>query len=144
MEPNTPGLQALKDQEFEPRDENGLRTDVVEYLRTHDAEYIFGVQLATDREKMPIEDATAEWPEDESPYQPVARIVIPAQDAYSAGKADYVEKLSFSPAHTLAAHRPLGSLNRARLHAYGALAAKRRSELGVGTAEPASLDDFPA
>ena len=29
VEPNTPGLQALKDKEFEPQDENGLRTDVV-------------------------------------------------------------------------------------------------------------------
>ena len=144
VEPNTPGLDALKDKEFEPQDENGLRTDVVEYLRTHDAEYVFGVQLATNLEKMPIEDATAEWPEDESPYQPVARIVIPAQDAYSARKAEYVEGLSFSPAHTLAAHRPLGSLNRARLHAYSALATKRRNELGARAAEPTTLSDFPS
>ena len=144
VEPNTPGLQELKDKEFEPLDENGLRTDVVEYLRTHDAEYTFGVQLATDRDTMPIEDATAVWPENVSPYQPVARIVIPAQDAYSAGKAEYVEKLSFSPAHTLVAHRPMGSLNRARLHAYSALAAKRRSELSAREAEPASVADFPA
>lgn len=143
VEPNTPGLQALKDKTFEPQDENGLRTDVTEYLRTNDAEYIFGVQLNTGLDKMPIEDATAEWPEDLSPYQPVARIVIPAQDAYAAGKAEYVEKLSFSPAHTLAAHRPLGSLNRARLHAYNVLAAKRRNELGATQQEPA-IDEFPA
>lgn len=144
VEPSTPGLQALKDKNFEPRNENGLRTDVVEYLRTHAAEYTFGVQLATDLNKMPIEDATVVWPEDESPYQPVARITIPAQDAYSAGKSEYVERLSFSPAHTLAAHRPLGSINRARLHAYSALSAKRRNELGTRAAEPTSLADFPA
>ena len=143
VEPNTPGLEALKDKTFEPKDENGLRTDVTEYLRNNGVEYTFGVQLNTDLEKMPVEDATAEWPEDLSPYQPVARIVIPPQDAYAPGKAEYVEKLSFSPSHTLSAHRPLGSLNRARMHAYNVLSAKRRIELGAPQQEP-NIADFPA
>ena len=93
---------------------------------------------------MPVEDATVEWPEDESPYQVVARLVIPAQDAYSPGKAEYIEKLAFNPSHTLAAHRPLGSLNRARMHAYNVLSSKRRGELGATEVEPSSMEDFPA
>ena len=144
IEPVTPGLQELAGKEFEPRDANGLRTDVVDYFRTHDAEYVFGVQLATNREDFSIEDANAEWPENVSPFQPVARLVIPAQDAYEPAKVSYIEGLSFSPAHTLAAHRPLGSLNRARMHAYTVLAKKRRSELGVTQIEPDSIAAFPA
>ncbi|RRA48094.1 catalase family protein [Acidipila sp. EB88] len=142
--PTTPGLLALDNQAFEPKDENGLRTDVREFLAQHDAEYAFCVQLATDAEKMPIEDATAEWPEDVSPYRQVASLVIPRQDAYTPERAAYVEGLSFSPAHALAAHRPLGSLNRARLYAYTVLSAKRREELGAARREPASIDEVPA
>ena len=131
-----PGLTALAGEKLEPKDENGLRTDVCEFFRSHDAEYEFGVQLATDLEKMPIEDASVEWPEDLSPYQAVARIVIPAQDAYSAEKAQHVEGLSFSPAHTLPEHRGLGSINRARVAAYNALASKRQMELITHSAVP--------
>ena len=142
--PLTPGLQELAGKEFEPQDANGLRTDVVEFFKTHDAEYVFSVQLATDREDFPIENANAEWPEDKSPFQAVAHITIPAQDAYEPARVRYIESLSFSPAHALATMRPLGSLNRARLYAYTALAAKRRNELGVSQQEPESLDAFPA
>ena len=143
VEPMTPGLKELAGKEFEPQDANGLRTDVVEFFKTHEAEYVFGVQLAANRDSFAIEDANAEWPEDQSPFQEAARIVIPAQDAYQAAKVNYIEGLSFSPAHTLAAHRPLGSLNRARMHAYTVLAQKRRSEFGVTQIEPDSIAQFP-
>lgn len=144
VEPVTPGLKELEGKEFEPQDANGLRTDVVNFFKTHDAEYVFSAQLATDRDQFPIEDATAKWPEDVSPFQPVARISIPAQDAYEPARVKYIEALSFSPAHALASMRPLGSLNRARLYAYTALAAKRRNELGVTQQEPQSIDGFPS
>lgn len=36
---------------------------------------------------MPIENANKEWPEKESPYQSVARIVFPVQDAYNHAKS---------------------------------------------------------
>ncbi len=143
VEPTTPGLKELAGKEFEPQDANGLRTDVVEFFRTHDAEYVFSAQLATDRDHFPVEDATADWPEDISPFQAVARIVIPAQDAYEPARVKYIESLSFSPAHSLEGLRPLGSLNRARLYAYTALAQKRRNELGVTQAEPESIEAFP-
>jgi hypothetical protein len=56
-----------------------MKTDVTAFLRSNDAEFIFGVQIATDSDKMPIEDASVEWPEDMVPFQPVARIVIRAR-----------------------------------------------------------------
>ena len=142
VKPVTPGLKALAGKPFEPQDANGMRIDVVEFFKHHDAEFVFGVQLATNSEDFSIEDANAEWPEDESPFQEVARIVIPAQDAYEAAKVAYIESLSFSPAHSLAAHRPLGSLNRARMYAYAVVAQKRRNELGVTQIEPDSIATF--
>lgn len=141
--PDTEGLHALQGKTFKPEDENGLRTDVVEFFRHNAAEYLFGAQLLTDLEKMPVENANAEWPEDLSPYQTVARLRFPAQDAYSEARAAYINGLSFSPAHALAAHRPLGSVNRARLHAYTVLSAKRQQEMGLTGGEPISIRSFP-
>ncbi|MBV9749105.1 MAG: hypothetical protein JO157_09840 [Acetobacteraceae bacterium] len=51
--------------------------------------------------------------------------------------------LSFSPAHSLAAFRPLGSLMRARLRTYGALSNSRHARNGKATVEPRSLDEVP-
>ncbi|RZK34009.1 MAG: hypothetical protein EOO57_12025, partial [Hymenobacter sp.] len=65
------------------QDPNALRTATVGYLREHDAEFEIRIQLCTDLEKMPIEDATKEWSEQDSPYLPVARIRLPRQEAYS-------------------------------------------------------------
>jgi hypothetical protein len=73
---------------------SGLRDEAAEFF--------------ADLQKMPVEDPSVEWPEDLSPYLPVARIVARPQNAYSAERRVYVdEKLSFSPWHCLAVHRPL-------------------------------------
>jgi len=93
---------------------------------------------------MPVENANKEWPEDESPYQPVARLFLPAQDAYSAARRDFVEgDVSFCPAHSLAAHRPLGSIMRARMQAYEILGKARRQVSGRPQDEPKSADAMP-
>jgi hypothetical protein len=126
------------------KDEDALRSAVVEFFRTNPAEFAIGIQLCTDLDKMPVENASAEWPEDESPYQTVARLILPAQDAYSSARQNYVEDmLSFCPAHSLAAHRPLGSLMRARLKAYEVLGRERREQNGDPVREPRSIDELP-
>ena len=77
------------------------------------------VQLCIDLESMPIEDASAKWPEEESPFITVARIVAKPQVAWSPARASVVDdSMSFSPWHALAAHRPLGSIMRVREGAY--------------------------
>jgi hypothetical protein len=137
----SPVLEALA---FEAKTYDALREACLSYFKSNAAEFDFVVQLNTDLDKMPIEDATAPWPEEESPYRPVARLVLPVQTAFDSARHDVVDgNLSFSPAHTLAAHRPLGSINRARLAAYTALATLRRQENDRPTAEPASIDEIP-
>ena len=77
------------------------------------------VQLNTDVEGMLIEDASVEWNETASPYRTVARIVVEPQLSLGTDLANEVDEHTyFSPWHGLAAHRPLGSVNRARRQAY--------------------------
>jgi catalase len=84
-------------------------------LESHELAFEFQVQLRTSEETMPIEDAAVVWPEAESPFETVARLVLPRQGL--ANNDDY-EQRSFSVWNTLAAHRPLGGINRARKVAY--------------------------
>lgn len=94
---------------------------------------------------MPVEDASAEWGEDESPYQTVARLRFPRQDAFTPERRAHVdEALSFCVSHSLAAHRPLGSINRARLRAYPEMARLRREAGGHPVREPRSIAEIPA
>ena len=73
----------------------------------------------------------------------MARISIPVQNAFDPARADIVDgNFSFSPAHTLVAHRPLGGINRARLVAYTARANLRRQENQRPAAEPTSIEQL--
>ena len=142
--PATPGLAELEALPFDPKTPDALREATVEFFRATPAEFDFVVQLNTDPAKMPIEDAQAAWSEEESPYRPVARLVIPAQDAFDPTRTDTVdENYSFSPAHTLTAHRPLGAINRARLTVYSEMAKLRRMENRRPTVEPAGIEQVP-
>ncbi len=126
------------------KDPNALRTATVSYLRDNDAEFDVRVQLCMDLDQMPVEDASVDWDQEKSPYLTVAKLRIPKQDAYSPARQQYVDSLSFSVAHCLEAHRPLGSLMRARLVAYPAMAELRRQGNHEPTSEPTSIDDVPA
>ena len=75
----------------------------------------------------------------------VATLRLPAQDAGSPARRRFFDDvLSFSPAHALAAHRPLGSVMRARLEVYQALSDFRHKANGAPHAEPAGPADIPA
>lgn len=141
--PASPGLDGLAD--IDPSaDPDALRTAVVAHFQRHPAEFDVCVQLCTDLGRMPVEDSSADWDEAESPYRPVARLHFPVQDAYSPARQAYVdERLSFCPAHSLAAHRGLGSVMRARLVAYPVLADWRRRTNGAEPVEPRLLDEVP-
>ena len=143
--PVSPDLVAMVDQTLDTgTDHNAFRTAVVTHMRTHGAEFELRVQLCTGLDKMPVEDASVPWPEDASPYVAVARLVLPPQDAYSAARQAYFDDvLSFQPAHALQAHRPLGSLMRARLATYQALSGYRHEQNHQQQVEPSSADQVP-
>jgi hypothetical protein len=96
---------------------------VVAFFQANSAVWEVQVQLCTNIEAMPIEDPSVTWPETESPYLSVARLHVPAQDAWRADRVELLdERMSFSAWHALAAHRPLGGIMRVRQAVYAAAA----------------------
>jgi hypothetical protein len=111
-----------------------LTDALVQRLAQGDASFDFTVQFQTNPKTMPIEDASVEWSEHESPYVTVARIRIPRQEVDRADTDNRCESTSFNPWHSLTAHRPLGNMNRARKEIYKTLAAFRAQRAGAPSA----------
>ena len=107
---------------------NYLREAMVRTLSEREVVFDFMVQLQTDPRRMPIELDSVRWPEELSPFVPVATLRIPIQRFDSPRQLAFAGSLSFNPWHSLAAHRPLGNQNRARRSVYQALS-KLRQEL---------------
>jgi len=122
---------------------NMLRNVVVDFCLKNSATWEVRVQLCTNLETMPIEDASVVWPEDESPYLTVATITAAAQDPWTVEKIEAIDQgLAFSPWHALAAHQPLGSVNRARKLAYEMSSKFRSEQQQRKITEPHSMDDL--
>jgi hypothetical protein len=100
--------------------ESYLSEAMQDHLDGHAASFDFCVQLQ--KPGMPIEDAGQRWDEAKSPFLKVATLHLPIQRFRNSKRARQAEALSFSPAHALPAHAPLGGLNRARSEIYAALA----------------------
>ena len=99
------------------------------------------MQLCSDIENMPIEDASVTWPEDQSPYLAVATLSVQPQAALTAARSRIADnRLACSPWHGIAAHRPLGSLMRVRQAVYAASSAFRSERNGCPMHEP-RVDD---
>ncbi len=116
--------------------ENYLHDAMVEQLKNQDAIFDFLVQRQTDAVKMPIDDATVEWSEKESPFQKVATIRIPRQAFDSLKQTTFGENLSFNPWHSLPEHVPLGSINQARKVVYPTLSEQRHQFQETASEEP--------
>lgn len=139
--PDTRALSALAQRDLPLDDEDALRTAVAKWFASNPAEFRVAVQLCTGLERMPVENASVEWPEDESPYRTVGRLVLPPQPAWDETRREAIdEDLLFCPAHSLAAHRPLGSIMRARMHAYEVLGNRRREVNGRTRQEPSQAE----
>jgi hypothetical protein len=122
--------------------ENYLREAMAHTLQVRDWTFDVMVQLQTDPYRMPIEDATVKWPEQLSPYVPVARLRLPRQRFDSDAQLAFADVLRFNPWHSLPEHRPLGNSNRARRRMYDELAALRQSMNGVQHVEPTGAETF--
>ncbi len=120
---------------------NYLRDNLTRTLREKDVEFEMLVQIQTDPHAMPIEDASVLWPEDVSPWLPVARIRIPRQEM-GAKQLAFARELKFNPWHGLVEHRPLGNQSRARQRMYRELSDfRQRMNLAPHT-EPTGDESF--
>lgn len=140
--PVSPDLADLKGKPVDLRGHpDGLREAVNDFLDIYDAEWELRAQLCVDLEKMPIEDASVEWPEDLSPFISVARIVVKSQTGWSPAQSVKMDDgMAFSPWHGVEAHRPLGSIMRVRKMAYE-MSAKFRSERNARKVEEPTKRD---
>jgi hypothetical protein len=120
-----------------------LRQSMASKLSRTDVELDFSIQLQTNPRRMPIEDASIEWPERLSPFVSVAQIMIPKQQFDSPDQFIFARRLSYNPWHAIAAHRPLGNQNRARREIYFALSRLRQSMNHEPHVEPDGSERFP-
>lgn len=122
MAPLSPNLYALTERTVSLKGRpNGLREEIVKFFSSNDAEWDVRVQLCVSVQDMPIEDSSVPWSEELSPYVSVATLKVPRQNAWEGEATVKAEDaLAFNPWHCIAAHRPLGSINRVRKKAYAA------------------------
>lgn len=142
--PVSASLQPLIGKRIDTQNASVLRDLIVEFFRQQSAEYELRVQLCTNLETMPIEDASIEWSEGESPYQTIAKLTIGMQEAYSPARQVYVDDvLSFNAWHCIAEHQPLGSIQRLRKEVYEASSRYRHQMNQQPKREPRSIDEMP-
>lgn len=121
---------------------NYLRDNMARTLREMDVEFDMLVQIQTDAHAMPIEDASILWPEELSPWIPVARIRIPRQDFDTPAQMAFARNLKINPWHSMPEHRPLGNQSRARRRMYQELSRFRQFMNQVEHIEPTGNETF--
>ena len=137
--PVSPGLTGLTGREIDASGRpDAIRETVRQEMAGIDAVWEFRVQLCRDLKSQPVEDPTVAWDEEESPFQRVATLRVRPQDSWETGRVDAVdEHMRFSVWTGLAAHRPLGNINRARNAPYRHSAEFRQRFNGCPIHEPA-------
>lgn len=114
LAPVSPALRAL-DGAALPNAADTQRAAIAAHFSREGGEWELRVQLCVDLDRMPIEDASVVWPEELSPYVPVARLSVPPQSSWDEAASPRVEdEIAFDPWNCISAHRPLGAINRAR------------------------------
>lgn len=120
-----------------PPSKDMLREAMKRSLDRDDAVFHLGVQVQSDPDSMPVEDATRQWDEARVPFKPIATVRIHARQPFdSQEQSDFGEHLSFTPWHGLPEHEPLGGINRVRRAVYESLSALRHELNGVPRCEP--------
>lgn len=122
-----------------------LRDWLHDYFTQHTARFEFRVQLCTDLDAMPVEDASTVWDEDASPYRRVAVLELPAQETFSAARRVFAEDvMSWRPMFGRTDLRPLGSINRVRRAAYQQLGDFRHALNARDEVDPTTLAYVPS
>lgn len=143
MKPIAPEMMALTGKEIDIGGRaHAIREEVRKEMSRMDAVWEFRVQLCRDVDQQPIEDPTVEWDENDSPFQRVGLLRVPAQDSWDPKQFALVnERMRFSVWTGLDAHRPLGNINRARQSAYRHSADFRARVNGCPYHEPVASND---
>lgn len=143
--PNNDAQRALASRHVDDDDSPGVLTEWIRgHFAEHTASFDFCVQLLTDPEAMPIEDASVDWDQNASPFLKVATLELPVQDPFTPARRVYGDDvLSFDPWAGRSDLRPLGSINRVRAKAYRASSTLRHHYNDRAESEPRQIDDIP-
>lgn len=129
--PVTPAMQALAGDAIDLADDDALRAALGDYFARHGAEWELRAQLCTSLEEMPVEDASAEWDTQRSPYRTIATVRVTPQTAWSEARSAVIDDgMGFSPWLGVQAHRPLGQIMRLRRRTYERSQAFREDRMG--------------
>jgi hypothetical protein len=88
--------------------------------------------IVPSRDVLPVEDPRIDWETAGANRIVIARIDVERQDLRSPERLQLADSLTFTPWHTLEAHRPLGGFNRARLEIDRANARAHAAHSGSG------------
>jgi hypothetical protein len=121
-----------------------LTVDITNRLARGEYRFTLSVQVRTNEATMPLDKATVEWPETESPFVPVATLIIPRQDLCAPGQAEYGQGLSFNIWRVPHENRPneRSSIAVARREVYAAGAAMRHRANGQPQEDPTQARRF--
>jgi hypothetical protein len=109
-------------------------------LRARAFDFNLQVQLCTDLDAMPVDDAMVEWPEKLSAFVTVGRVHIPRQDISGSLNSEQCDALAFNQWRVTSDHQPLGEIMKVR-QIYSASAKMRRTLNHQPQNEPASADE---
>jgi Catalase len=113
---------------------------LVDELRARAFDFDLQVQLCTDLDAMPVNEATVEWPEKLSPFVTVGRVHLPRQDISGPENFERGDALAFNQWRVTADHRPLGEIMDVR-RIYSASAKVRRTLNHQRQTEPTSAEE---
>lgn len=116
---------------------NYLRQRLIRDLSEGEGCFHFMIQLRQGNEtEMPLDQATVNWDEAQSPMVTAATLQIPKQEL---PPQDFVcEDYSFNTWHALPEHQPVGSINEARGIIYSRMSKDRRTRNNKPIVEPQS------
>lgn len=142
LAPVSPNLTAVTKQKVDTAHRpDALREEIASVMAAGDAEWELRVQLCRDLETMPVEKADTVWDEADSPFVTVARLRVPAQPSWNEARAAAIDDgMRFSVWTGVAAHQPLGQINRVRKSAYQMSADFRAQFNGCPIHEPRALE----
>lgn len=143
--PSSPNARALTGKAMKGLSQSGIEAAVAEVMRDQAVSFDLRAQLCTDVQRMPVEDASVAWDEDESPFEVLGTLTFPAQETFSDERRVWADDvLSFSPWNGVQAHQPLGSIMRIRRHVYQVSSDRRHRLNAIDRSEPRSASDVPA
>jgi hypothetical protein len=132
LEPETPPENVADDAT------DYLKTDLRNRLAERSYRFTLSIQRRTNDATMPLDRATVSWPEAESPYVPIATLVLPRQDVGTRGQDEYGQGLAFNIWRVPESNAPVleSSIAAVRKAVYAASADTRHRANGQPLADP--------